>query len=440
MTPKEICRALRSAIKGRVHLTTKNSPYCSDFGGSFSQQPQVVVHARSEHDLRHTLQIAHSLKIPVSVRGAGHSLNGQTLTRGILIVYLNNRQRIKVFKNGLVEVPACVTWECLEKKLNQHGRSCPVLTDMLPTTVGGTLSVGGIGIRSCHYGAQIDQVVRFKLILPSGKAVWCSPSKNRGLFQFVLGGVGTLGIIERAVFRTIPYKPFSAISTQLIKEAHFPKGLDPLIQMLNGSNPPDWTEMWVGKDENLFSFLLLSGREHSKKVPHANVQKGRHFIASKEMEDLVKASQGFQHFWIEYVLDYIAAKEFSKDFAKLVANMTLPKFCVIYVLPIKRPSYSPDLPLHLAKEKNRLHLSIGLYFKCSREEVSSEIYSQIQDLISKLCRRCLKLGGRPYLNGACPRYTSEMRKFYGPKFKELLKLKAKYDPHQIFPFRRFWGD
>jgi FAD/FMN-containing dehydrogenase len=54
----------------------------------------------------------------------------------------------------------------------------PVMPDAMMLTVGGTLSVGGIGETSYRYGAQVDNVVELDVVTGAGELVTCSPERN----------------------------------------------------------------------------------------------------------------------------------------------------------------------------------------------------------------------------------------------------------------------
>jgi FAD/FMN-containing dehydrogenase len=436
---KEAYRLLLSLTENRVQLATKKSRYCTDFGHFKFVQPQIVVHASSERDLRRTLKIANSFKIPVSIRGAGHSSNGQTLTKGILIVYSNKGKKIIIMKNRFVKVKACMTWYLLEKTLNAHSLSTPILTGALHTTIGGTLSVGGIGVRSCKYGAQIDQVVRLKLILASGSAVWCSPKKHRALFQFVLGGLGTLGVIESVILRTIPHKPFSI--TSLLREKNIlPDTLNKFINITNQPSSPDWAEASICRSNNTLHCKILSGKEYTDKeirnFPSPNIQINHHFLRETKI-NATTSHKNMEHYWSDYVLEVGRAKKFVKHLSDRLPAV-YPYLSGIYFLAIKRPAFSPELCFHPAKKKKRLYISVGLYLAHPLPG-NSKVSTRINAFINKLYRLCLQLNGRPYLHGIYPINRTNMRKFYEPRFNQFIQLKRKYDPNQIFPFQNFWG-
>jgi hypothetical protein len=85
-----------------------------------------------------------------------------------------------------------------------QGRTPPVLNDYMHLSVGGTLSVGGIGGTSLHFGTQIDNVLAVEVVTGRGDRVRCSRTENRELFEAVLGGAGQCAIIVRAKMRLVP--------------------------------------------------------------------------------------------------------------------------------------------------------------------------------------------------------------------------------------------
>ena len=64
----------------------------------------------------------------------------------------------------------------------------PVLTNNLSVTVGGTLSIAGIGVASFRYGAQADNVEELEVATVDGDVHRCSRPENPELFWGVLSG------------------------------------------------------------------------------------------------------------------------------------------------------------------------------------------------------------------------------------------------------------
>jgi FAD/FMN-containing dehydrogenase len=79
-----------------------------------------------------------------------------------------------------------------------------VLTDYLGLTVGGTLSVGGLGGTSHRYGTQTDTVLALDAVTADGRQRSCSATESPELFQALLAGLGQCGVITRATLRLVP--------------------------------------------------------------------------------------------------------------------------------------------------------------------------------------------------------------------------------------------
>jgi FAD/FMN-containing dehydrogenase len=103
-------------------------------------------------------------------------------------------------------VQAGARWSEVLRAAIPRGVAPPVLTDYLELSVGGTLSVGGIGGTILH-GAQVDNVLELEVVTGTGARVVCSPSRRADLFHAVLAGLGQCGIITRATVRLLPAPP-----------------------------------------------------------------------------------------------------------------------------------------------------------------------------------------------------------------------------------------
>jgi FAD/FMN-containing dehydrogenase len=128
--------------------------------------------------------------VPLAVRGQGHSSFGQCLVADGIVVDMGGLASVGRVGADRVVVDAGATWRSVLAVTLPHGLTPPVLTDYLDLSVGGTLSVGGIGGTSYRYGVQTDQVI-------SLDAAVGDPGT-------VLAGLGQTGIISRATLRLVP--------------------------------------------------------------------------------------------------------------------------------------------------------------------------------------------------------------------------------------------
>ena len=112
--------------------------------------------------------------------------------------------RIRKVGRTIADVDAGVTWrEVLDATL-PRGIAPPALTDYQDLSVGGTLSVGGIGGAGFRHGAQVDNVLALEVVTGRGQLTRCSRTRQSRLFDAMLAGLGQCGVITRAIIRLRP--------------------------------------------------------------------------------------------------------------------------------------------------------------------------------------------------------------------------------------------
>lgn len=203
-------------LQGSLELPTASSPpppSARDFGGIYQVRPAAVVRPASAEDVASVIRLAaRSTRLTVAARGNGHSIYGQAMAAGGVVL------EMRPSMSGLELVPGRVPgdppavragagalWEdVLHWCVAEHGLSPRSWTDYLGLTVGGTLSVGGVSGQAFRFGPQSCNVLELEVVTGGGETVVCSESHNPDLFFAALGGLGQFGVITRA---TIPLQP-----------------------------------------------------------------------------------------------------------------------------------------------------------------------------------------------------------------------------------------
>ncbi|GAB3362546.1 FAD-binding protein [Amycolatopsis echigonensis] len=198
--PKQSFSGLR--LEGTLSTDSQEIAYAAaDFGGIISRTPLAVARAHSPRDVRSVLRFAAEHGLSVTPRGQGHSSMGQAQAVSGIVLDLSDLNTVHDISSDRVVVDAGTTWAALLAATLQHGLTPRVLTDYLGTSVGGTLSVGGIGGTTHRYGVQTDNVLSLDVVTGDGEFRTCSPTESPDLFNAVLAGFGRCGVIVRA---TIP--------------------------------------------------------------------------------------------------------------------------------------------------------------------------------------------------------------------------------------------
>jgi FAD binding domain len=164
----------------------------------------------------------------VAIRGAGHSMGGQTFAPDVLLIDCSNLRDMcltaydsRVVCNGflmdpeastmtsnpiaeevVLEVGAGAHWTEVIRFLNEYALSVDTLQSYANFSVGGTVSVNGHGIVSNH--AISASVVAMDVALATGELVHCCRAHRPDLFRGVIGGLGLLGVIASVRLRVVP--------------------------------------------------------------------------------------------------------------------------------------------------------------------------------------------------------------------------------------------
>ncbi|MFI6039478.1 FAD-binding protein [Streptomyces sp. NPDC051315] len=176
-----------------------------DYGHIVHHRPVAVLRPGAVRDVVAMVRFCNEHCLPVAPRGQGHAPFGQAQVRGGLVIETTPLADIGPVgpDSTTVTVGAGARWSDVAKATLAHGLTPPVFTDYLELSVGGTLSVGGMGGQVHRHGAQVDNVTELRVVTGTGELVRCSPSRRADLFHAVLAGLGQCGVIVEATLRLV---------------------------------------------------------------------------------------------------------------------------------------------------------------------------------------------------------------------------------------------
>ncbi len=158
------------------------------FPSTTEQIFQIVKHANEQ-------------RIPIACRGRGHSTFGQAQVESGIVIDLRNFNHVYPVENQKIRAESGATWKKILEFSLPEGLSPPVLTDYLGLSVGGVLSVGGLGGQAHQKGTVADNVVALKILTSNGEIHDCSPTENVELFYHSLATLGQFSIILEATIQ-----------------------------------------------------------------------------------------------------------------------------------------------------------------------------------------------------------------------------------------------
>lgn len=174
-----------------------------DAGASRSHVAQVL-HIKREQDVVDAVLKAKKAKMKISLAGRRHSMGGQTLLDGALMLDMLGLDSV-VYNpaNQSVRVGAGATWKKIQHVLEGYDRSVKVMQSDNIFSVGGSVGVN-------VHGWQVGQpplgstILSMRVVTADAKVHEVSPQKNSELFRALIGGYGQFGAITQVELETVP--------------------------------------------------------------------------------------------------------------------------------------------------------------------------------------------------------------------------------------------
>lgn len=175
----------------------------TDFGRIVTDAPDTVLRPSTEDELAEAVRTARARGLPVAARGRGCSTFGQAQAARGVVIDMSGLAGVREVADGYAVAEAGASWRDVLRATLPHRLTPPVLPGYLDLSVGGTLSVGGIGGASFRYGAVVDEVAELRVVTGTGRPTTCRRDSGADLFDAVRAGLGQCGVISQARLRLV---------------------------------------------------------------------------------------------------------------------------------------------------------------------------------------------------------------------------------------------
>ncbi|MGH8141622.1 MAG: FAD-binding and (Fe-S)-binding domain-containing protein, partial [Steroidobacteraceae bacterium] len=166
-------RRLASALQGEVDFDAfTRGRYATD-ASIYQIMPAGVAFPKSPADLEAILKITGEHGVPVILRGAGTSQNGQPIGSGLIVDCSRHLHAVKRYdaQGGDVVVEPGIVLERLNARIQRDGLFFPVEPSTASRcTLGGMAGNNSCGARSLRYGKMVDNVTAIAGLLADGEA------------------------------------------------------------------------------------------------------------------------------------------------------------------------------------------------------------------------------------------------------------------------------
>lgn len=280
----ELLVALRQAGLDADDSSLARSLYATD-ASLYRIPPQVVVRPRDSDDVLAVLAVAREYETPVTMRGAGTSIAGNSIGPGIVIDTVRHLNRLIGVdaESRTATVQPGVVHAALQTEAIAHGlRFGPDPSTHTRCTIGGMIGNNACGSRALGYGRTVDNVERLKVALADGSTIVLGdgapapahdslagllalvdehlalvrtefgrfgrqvsgyslehllPERGRRIDRFLVGSEGTLAVVLEATVRLVEDAPYRALT--LLGYSDMFEAADCVPLLLPGVGRPD---------------------------------------------------------------------------------------------------------------------------------------------------------------------------------------------------------
>lgn len=428
--------------------------FSKDFGNLITGIPKAVLRPGSVQDIVKMVRFARSRGLKIAMNGQSgtgddiesHSSYGQAAVPGGISIDAKGLSKIHRIDAGSAVVDSGVTWGALVTAALAQGRTPPSLTDYLHLSIGGTVSVGGIGGTVQKAGLLADTVQEIEVVTGEGQLVTASANTRPGLFNAVLAGGGQCGIITRAKIRLIPAQSralvmnlfyhdlptYLADQEKILLDGRFSHQEGEIVRRPDDSG-------WRYKIEAVAYYTpprapdqaaLLAGLRDDRPSAQISEMSYQDWVFRLDpFEAFLKAENYWNqpHPWLSLVLPASKTPEYIRS---IVAELTPADLGVGFtgLYPFKTAKLTR--PLFALPEPSE---PVAYLFDILRFPVPND--PGVRGMLEQNRRfydRGVALGAKRYLVGAIPRMSrNDWRRHFGRNWDRFVEAKRTFDPDNV---------
>lgn len=202
LQPSDI-EELRGSLRGQLLLPGQDGYDGARkvWNGAFDRKPALIARCAGAADVAQAVTFAREHDLLVAVRGGGHSLSGQSVCDGGLMIDLSRLKGVRIDPVAMTaRVEPGVLLGEFDREAQSFGLATPAGT-VSHTGIAGLTLGGGFGRIARKYGLSCDNVRSVDLIAASGKLVQAGEKENGDLLWGLRGGGGNFGVVTSFEYR-----------------------------------------------------------------------------------------------------------------------------------------------------------------------------------------------------------------------------------------------
>jgi FAD binding domain/Berberine and berberine like len=176
------------------------------FNAGIERRPAAILKCSGPEDVAHGVTAAREYDLPLSIKGGGHSVAGNAVCDGGLMLDMSSMKRIFVdSERGLAVAEAGLTLGEFDAATSRYGLATTLGVVSMTGIAGLTLG-GGIGWLNGKNGLACDNVLSMDVVTADGQLRTASAGQHQDLFWALRGGGGNFGAVVSFTYRLHPVR------------------------------------------------------------------------------------------------------------------------------------------------------------------------------------------------------------------------------------------
>lgn len=174
------------------------------WNGMIDRRPALIARCAGVADVIAAVDFAREQGLSIAIRGGSHNVTGSAVCDGGVVVDLSAMKGIRVDpEKRTARAEGGCTWGDLDHATHAFGLAAP--GGIVSTTgIAGLTLGGGIGHLTRKYGLSCDNLISADVVLADGRYVTANAETEPDLFWALRGGGGNFGVVTSFEFKLHP--------------------------------------------------------------------------------------------------------------------------------------------------------------------------------------------------------------------------------------------
>jgi len=194
---------LRQRHRGHL-ITPQDSRYDEArrvWNAMIDRRPAVIARPRGAADVIACVQFARAQSLPIAIRGGGHNIAGRCVCDDGLVVDFADMKGMRVDPVAkTVRAEPGLRWAEFDRETQAFGLATTGGT-IGDTGIAGLTLGGGFGWLEGKFGMTVDNLLGADVVLANGRLVHASSHEHSDLFWALRGGGGNFGVVTSFEYR-----------------------------------------------------------------------------------------------------------------------------------------------------------------------------------------------------------------------------------------------